>query len=38
MNKEEVEKILSEGSSNPKYQMALDIAKKNGWNSERNKR
>lgn len=37
MNKEEVEKILSEGSSNPKYQMALDIAKKNGWNSERNK-
>lgn len=37
MNKEEVEKILSEGSSNPKYQMALDIAKKNGWDSERNK-
>jgi hypothetical protein len=36
MNKEEVEKILSEGSSNPKYQMALDIAKKNGWNSKRN--
>ena len=37
MNKEEVEKILSEGSTNPQYQVALDLAKKNGWLSERNK-
>ncbi len=36
MNKEEVEKILSEGSSNPKYQVALNLAQKNGWISERN--
>ena len=31
MNREEVEQILSEGSTNPKYQAALNIAKQNGW-------
>ena len=36
MDREEVEKILSEGSVNPKYQAALSIAKQNGWMTERN--
>ena len=31
MNREEVEKILSEGNTNPQYQVALNIAKQNGW-------
>lgn len=31
MSREEVEKILSEGNTNPQYQVALNIAKQNGW-------
>ena len=31
MSREEVEKILSEGTTNPRYKVALDIAKQNGW-------
>ena len=31
MEREEVEQILSEGSVNPKYQIALNVAKQNGW-------
>ena len=37
MDREEVEKILSEGVVNPKYQMALTIAKQNGWDKEKEK-
>ena len=36
MEREEVEKILSEGNTNPQYQVALNMAKEKGWLSDRN--
>lgn len=36
MDRTEAEKILSEGTSNPQYQVALNMAKEKGWLNDRN--
>jgi len=36
MDRTETEKILSEGTSNPQYQVALNMAKEKGWLNDRN--